>query len=343
MLDERISSLHLGRLLVLAGIVLLGVLSIVGSGGGVEGCFYYLGPDCAPVVGPFPPIPAASVSPQRVTLQVGGSVTFAVESSGIDKPSYQWRRSSDGGATFIDIAGATGTTYTVAGVNLGDDATLWRADVHDSSGATVTWAAGRLAVSSMPGVVIEDGQFAVADWAVSAVAVPATNGPTHSEEQAAAGGNPGAFRSMAHMLPDGPSALQVMHTALGKAYDPATQGAIYVIDYAEDCIAPSNSTSTYLVDSRLLVEQTGRRYAAAAFSYCAGTSWSALPLQSTLEAKDFVLLDGPVCGAGESCPDFSASAAPIRFGFVRESQAKAGVAGTIVHGIDNWKVTVWRR
>jgi hypothetical protein len=73
------------------------------------------------------------------------------------------------------------------------------------------------------------------------------------------------------------------------------------------------------------------------------TSRAALPLQSSLAAQDFVLLDGPACGAGDSCPDFSASAAPLRFGFVRNSQALAGVAGTIAHGIDNWKVTVWRR
>jgi len=346
MLDKRVAPLHLGRALALASIVALGLLSIVGSGGGVEGgdCSFFTN-TCNPVIGPinFPTTPIAWVQPQRVTLQVGGSTTFAVESTGVDNPSYQWTRSSDGGSTFVDIPGATGMTYTLAGVNLSDDATLMRVDVHANNGDTVAWALARLAVSSMPGVAIEDGEFALVDWAVSTVAAPTPNGPMHSEEQALTGGHPGAFRNMVHTLPPGPSSLQVMHTAQTKTYDPATQGAIYVIDYAEDCMVPSNTTSTYLVDSRLLVEQAGRRYTTSGFSYCTTNSWNALPPQSTLGVQDFVLLDGLACGAGESCPDFSASAAPLRFGFMRESQAKAGVAGSIVHGIDNWKVTVWRR
>jgi hypothetical protein len=59
-----------------------------------------------------------------------------------------------------------------------------------------------------------------------------------------------------------------------------------------------------------------------------------------LAAADFELLDGPVCPAGETCPDFSASAPRIRFGFVRFAQSNTTPT---VHGIDNWKVTVWRR
>jgi len=49
----------------------------------------------------------------------------------------------------------------------------------------------------------------------------------------------------------------------------------------------------------------------------------------------------PPCAAGESCPDFSATAAPMRFGYWRISYGMTG--DTIAHGIDNWKVTVWRR
>ena len=44
---------------------------------------------------------------------------------------------------------------------------------------------------------------------------------------------------------------------------------------------------------------------------------------------------------GETCPDFSASAAPMRFGYWRISFG--GPGGSIAHGIDNWKVTVWKR
>ena len=339
--NERIAALHPGRALAVAGLVVLGIASIVGSGGGIEGCGWFGGNDCPPVTGPFPPLSAAFIQPQRMTLQVGGSVTFTVQTIGVDSPSFQWSRSSNGG-TFVDVAGATGSTYPLAAVNLADDGTQLRVVVRDSNGTEVAWGYALLAVSSMPGLLVEEGEFALDDWAVSAVASPATNGPMHGEEQALTGGNPGAFRQMVYTLPEGPSSLQVMHTAQTKSYDPATQGAIYVIDYAEDCIAPSNTTSTYLVASRLLVEQAGRRFVTSGFSYCNVNSWSALPLQSTLGVQDFVLLDGPACTGNESCPDFSAGAAPMHFGFVRESRAAAGVGGVIVHGIDNWKVTVWR-
>ena len=61
------------------------------------------------------------------------------------------------------------------------------------------------------------------------------------------------------------------------------------------------------------------------------------------EHSDFVQLNGPACGSGPSCPDFSASGAPLRFGFERRVGLPASVpAGTIEHGMDNWKISVWR-
>jgi hypothetical protein len=326
-------------------IAVAGIVTLVASGGSAEApqCSFFSNV-CNPTFGPgtFPPLAAASVFPQRLTLQVGGTATLAVGTSGIDSPTYQWRRSSDGGRSYVDIAGATGSTYTLAGVQLTDDATVFRVDVQGSGGATA-FAVSQLAVSSMPGVVLQDGEFQLADWLVTESASPSQNGPVHTEERAASGGHPDAFRRMQHTMPAGPSALSVFHASQSATYDPTSLGAIYVIDYAEDCIMTSNSTSTYLVDSNLLMEQAGRRYAAVGPPYCQSPGWIALPPRLSFGAKDFVLIDGPACSAGESCPDFSGSAKPLRFGFVRHSQATAGVAGAIVHGIDNWKVTVWRR
>ena len=113
--------------------------------------------------------------------------------------------------------------------------------------------------------------------------------------------------------------------------------------FTESSIVQDNTTSTYRVDSNLLIEQAGRRYGAVGTTYCQSSTWVALPQRSSLRAQDFVLIDGAACASNESCPDFSTSAMPLRFGFVRHSQATAGPPGTIVHGIDNWRVTVWRR
>jgi hypothetical protein len=56
-----------------------------------------------------------------------------------------------------------------------------------------------------------------------------------------------------------------------------------------------------------------------------------------------VQVDGPACDSGTSCPDFSAGGAPLRFGFERRVVLEVrSPAGSIQHGIDNWKVIVWR-
>jgi hypothetical protein len=66
-----------------------------------------------------------------------------------------------------------------------------------------------------------------------------------------------------------------------------------------------------------------------------------------MQADEFGLVDGPACSPGESCPDFSASSAPLRFGYVSVTQVKSGLpAGTSAHfayGIDNWQLKVWKR
>jgi hypothetical protein len=62
---------------------------------------------------------------------------------------------------------------------------------------------------------------------------------------------------------------------------------------------------------------------------------------ASLRATDFTLSDGPACHAGEACPDFSSQGTPMRFGFWRTSTGQVGAS--VAHGIDNWKVTVWKR
>jgi len=182
------------------------------------------------------------------------------------------------------------------------------------------------------------------DWIIAARADPVLNGPTHSERQAASGGNPDAFQEMTSAMSAGPSTLRVFYTMPSATYSPASQGAIYLIDFSEDCIALSVDTSNYVAASNLLIEQGGRRYMAAGNSYCSSPTWSEMPRRSSLGVTDFVQVDGPVCGDGDSCPDFSTGGKPLRFGFVRDAAVPARfAAGTIVHGIDNWKVTVWRK
>ena len=222
-----------------------------------------------------------------------------------------------------------------------------------SSGSTSTWpisasARGYLAVAATPAVVFTDGEFLDEDWLVAPVVDSSHPAFAHADERAPAGGNPGAFRTMTEQLPQNGVAIVVYLSNLA-AYDPATQGAIYVIDYAEDCIDMQDS-ELILVESEFVIEQAGHRYIAhrpsSTSNYnCSPLSWSAAPGMASLRREDFLLLGGALggaaCNVGETCPDFSATGKPIRLGFRRVAWGSNG--DVIAHGIDNWKVSVWRR
>ena len=328
------------RGLVLAFIVTAGWVSIVGSGGG------YTDPICAAypdACGPLPP--TVTITPERATVQVGGNQTFTAQPTGFANPTYLWQRSSNGGRTFVDIGGATGASYTLSGANLGDDATVFHVIVWaNGSNGPLAEASSRLAVSPSPGMVFQDGEFAPANWQVTAISSPPNNGATHTEERSADGGNPAAFRRMTHTFPANQQSLGVMNLSASALYEPAVSGAILTIDYSEDCALFSAGNPTFQVYPALLIEQAGRRYRSALSSVfasaCTSPSWTTMRKDASLAAADFELLDGPACGAAQACPDFSASAPPIRLGFVRFAAANTTPT---VHGIDNWRVTVWRR
>ena len=329
------------RRLALACIVSAGLVAIVGSGGGSFGfddriCDVY--PESC---GPLPP--TVAIAPARATLQVGGTMTFRAQPTGFADPTYQWRRSADGGRTVVDIAGATAESYTLAGANLGDDAAVFSVAVRPrGSSGPVAEASSRIVVSSAPGVVFQDGDFQPSGWQVSEISRPPANGATHTEERAASGGNPNAFRRMTHTFPATQQSLGVMNLSASAVYDPAVSGAIRAIDYTEDCAVLGAGNPTFQVFSSLLIEQGGRRYRPnlLASDSCASATWTPQLQAASMASTDFELLDGPACLAGQACPDFSASALPIRLGFVRFAQANTTAT---VHGIDNWKVTVWRR
>jgi len=322
------------RLLAHVTIAALGVLTIVGSGGGAIGFpdFDYGGGG-----GSIPLSPHVNVLPFEPTVQAGTIVQFEAEVLNATAPvTYQWSRNG------VDITGATGPTYTLAGAQMGDDGARFTVTVAARNGTS--FGSTVLLVSPSPGVVFQDADFPLSNWTVTATAQPADNGPSHAESQATDGGNPGAYRSIAYQMTPGPSSLRLIHLAVGATYDPATQGAIYTIDLAGEC--SRRSVSTRLQFTALTVspafEQAGRTYEPRAFLGACVLAWSGTRF-SSLKADEF-LFSGPACGASESCPDFSATAAPLRFGFVTKvGLATGSSAGSVEQGVDNWMVTVWKR
>ena len=128
MQDENPSPFGWARRLAFVAVVLSGLATIVGSGGGGGAECSFFSNVCNPVVGPFSGPAIAYVYPQRISVQAGGKVTVSVDWSGIDAPSFQWRRSADAGQSYLDIAGATGTSLTLDNVQLSDDGVQFQVD-----------------------------------------------------------------------------------------------------------------------------------------------------------------------------------------------------------------------
>lgn len=328
-----------GWLRVLRGLVaLLGVIAIVGSGGGSLGFPPCEGPGCNEPPPPSPP--EVRIEPPYVTALVGSSVTLTAMTANMSGTvHYQWQRAPGGGSAFVSIPDATNMTYTLSRVNLSDDGATFKVLAWTGDGTNTVEATSRITVSAVPGLVFQDQTFATADWVASAVPGPAPTLPPHGEEQVTSGGNPGDYRRMTVQIPAGAGTARVFHLLQTAVYDPPSQGAINVIDYAEDCLDFSGDLVS--TESSMAIEQGGRRFVSNTDRSCSKSGWSAAPGRASLHAQDFRQFDGPACPVGASCPDFSTSGPPMRFGYWRITFAAPGDAGA--HGIDNWKVTVWRR
>lgn len=323
-----------------------GLAAIVGSGGGSLGfpdmCF-----TCGIGNGPVPP--TVVLSPRRLAVQVGAAVTFTanVYPGTGGEPSLQWCRQDKGTDTCTDIPGATARTYTLTAANLADDGAMFQLTATSSDGSA--HSQGTLTVSSVPGLVVQEGEFVEADWVVTAVVTPAQNGPAFGVARAASGGIPGAFLAMSYVFDAPRGSVRLYHESLPSTYDPATLGAISALDFSFNCVKLSASATGLFADVIPMIRQGGRRFIANFQGWdwrtlCVSSSWSDSLVVAGLRSDDFTLADGPACGPGEVCPDFSAQGEPMRMGLSTGVDAtSASSAGTIAQGIDNWKLTIWRR
>jgi hypothetical protein len=92
--------------------------------------------------------PAITGNPTNSTQCAGGTATFTASASGSPSPTVQWQVSTDGGATFNDISGATSTTLSFATV-AGDNGNQYQAVFTNGCGSA-TSAAATLTVNTSP-------------------------------------------------------------------------------------------------------------------------------------------------------------------------------------------------
>ena len=317
-----------------------GIATIVGSGGVPfdpwGSCPSYL---CQEYVW-------VTLEPHRQTAQIGGSVTFRGVASGTATfQQYQWCRLAPGSSTCVVIPGATGSALTVQNATLADDQARYTVTV--SGSGTSDSDSGQLLVSTTPAVVFEDGEFLEAGWAWSGFVGFAQGTPSSALRvtRPTVGGNPGAYRAIEYGPLSSVDRMFATHIAQAATYDPGQLGAIYSIDFRAECRGLSGDGVRMSV--RPLLRQGARTYAGD-FVYeqeCGAPGWNFDSGRGSMVASNFdQILNGPPCGAGETCPDFSAAGAPITFGmYTVNDRVDAGPTGVASHGVDNWRVSVWRR
>jgi hypothetical protein len=94
-----------------------------------------------------PPVAAITAQPTDQSVVEGAAATFGVVASGAT--GYEWQRSTDGGASFAAVDGATAASHTTAATVLADSGTRYRVVVRGASN-TVTSATVTLTVTAAP-------------------------------------------------------------------------------------------------------------------------------------------------------------------------------------------------
>jgi hypothetical protein len=94
--------------------------------------------------------PTIGTQPSSVSVVEGASATFSVVATGTNL-LHQWQRSTDGGATYADVPGATNASLTLTALNLADSGQRLRAVVSNSAGSVTSDAATLTVTPLVPG------------------------------------------------------------------------------------------------------------------------------------------------------------------------------------------------
>jgi hypothetical protein len=121
--------------------------------------------------------PIVSVSPTSQTVTAGHAVSFTAAATGNPAPTVQWQVSTNGGATWSNINGATSTTYTIASATASQNGYQYRAVFTNSLGSATT-AAATLTVQFAPVVTTNPASQSVSAGTSVTFTAAASGNPT---------------------------------------------------------------------------------------------------------------------------------------------------------------------
>lgn len=102
--------------------------------------------------------PTVTADPSNTSAVVGDTASFSAAATGTPTPTVQWQVSTDSGANWDDVPGATDTTLTVTAA-LADDGNEYHA-VFTNVVSSATSAAATLSVGTAPGISLDSAATA---------------------------------------------------------------------------------------------------------------------------------------------------------------------------------------
>jgi alpha-tubulin suppressor-like RCC1 family protein len=150
-----------------------------------------VGPDAAPTgTAETTKAPAITKQPANQTVEDGQSATFTSTASGTPTPTVQWEVSTNGGATWSAIEGATATKLTIASAHVSENGNQYRAHFTNVAGEATSKAA-TLTVRLAPSVIqqptsttVEEGQNATFEASAGGSPTPTVQWQTSANEGA---------------------------------------------------------------------------------------------------------------------------------------------------------------
>jgi len=121
--------------------------------------------------------PAITTNPANVTVTAAATATFTAAASGSPTPTVQWQVSTNGGATFTNVSGATSTTLSLTGTTVAMNGNEYRAVFTNAAGSATTTAA-TLTVNSAPTITTNPTNVTVTAGLTATFTAAASGSPT---------------------------------------------------------------------------------------------------------------------------------------------------------------------
>jgi alpha-tubulin suppressor-like RCC1 family protein len=172
--------------------------------------------------------PAVTKQPTSVTVEEGQNAVFEASASGHPNPTVQWQTSSNGGATWTNVAGATSEQLTITNAKTSSSGQQYRAVFKNAAGTAMSQAA-TLTVRKAPAetkqpsnVTVNEGQAAVFEATASGFPTPTVQWEVSSNGGSSWSAVPGATSTVltitkAQLSENGHQFRAVFTNAGGKA------------------------------------------------------------------------------------------------------------------------------